>query len=466
MDEHRMNPETAPIPIGRGRAGMTVTELNRLIIRALRAEPAIQDVTVTAEISGFRPYVTSGHWYFSLKDAQCSIPCVMYRQNNLRGAAVRPKDGDSVTVTGYVNLYDRDGRLQLYVMTMKPAGLGSLYERFEALKRALSAEGLFDAARKRPLPMVPRRVAVITSANGAALHDILNVSGMRSPWIPIVLVPSGVQGPQAAGELREAMVRAGRLPGVDVIIIGRGGGSMEDLWCFNDEELARAIAASPVPVVSGVGHEVDTTICDFVADVRASTPSNAAEIVFPDRKELRQRTALLEAALNRAMTDTLNRQLLRVKEARQELTRFSPERLVRDRLERVHRARHQLQAALLMQLEAERLRTVRARLSLHHGMAQRLALSGTRVEALRPALNQGMARTLSLREKDLAGLRDRLRAISPLGILDRGYVLVYDDRGAEVIPRAAEARRRPEMRLRFADGTVHVIRKEGSGEHE
>ena len=211
--------------------GLSVSELNLVILESLRREPRLRNVTVTAEISGFKHYLSSGHWYFALKDAQASIPCVMFRQNTVH-AALKPKDGDRVTVNGYVELYPRDGRVQFYILSLKAAGVGSLHEQFEALKQKLEAEGLFDPGRKRILPQIPKKVAVITSASGAALHDILSVSGMRNPSIPIVLIPSAVQGEGAGAELAAAVRKVSALRDVDVVLIGRGGGSQEDLWCL------------------------------------------------------------------------------------------------------------------------------------------------------------------------------------------------------------------------------------------
>ena len=278
---------------------ISVSELNLLIAEAIRREPRVRSVTVRGEVSGFRPHLASGHWYFSLKDEESAVSCVMFRQNNIR-AGIRPRDGDRVLVSGYVDVYPKNGSYQLYAMSLRPDGTGDLFLQFEELKRKLSAEGLFDPARKRVLPMVPRKVAVVTSASGAAWQDILNVSAMRNPSVPIVLVPVTVQGVRAAAEIAAGIRAANEQTDADVLIVARGGGSAEDLWCFNDEAVARAVAASRIPVVSGVGHEIDTTICDLAADVRASTPSNAAEIVFPDRKELRGRTEALRAGLRRA----------------------------------------------------------------------------------------------------------------------------------------------------------------------
>ena len=281
------------------RGGMTVSELNLVIQEAIRKEPRTRSVTVTGEVSGFRHHLASGHWYFVLKDAESSINCVMFRQNTPH-AVVRPYDGQSITINGYVDVYARNGSYQLYAMSLREAGTGDLYAQFEALKKKLHDEGLFDPARKKRLPMVPRKVAVVTSASGAALQDIYNVSAKRCPFIPIILIPVTVQGDQAAREIAKGIRIAGSRNDTDVIIVARGGGSAEDLWCFNDEMIARAISESPVPVVSGVGHEIDTTICDLAADVRASTPSNAAEIVFPDRKELDGRIRTMRLYLMKA----------------------------------------------------------------------------------------------------------------------------------------------------------------------
>ena len=421
-------------------AGISVTELNRLISEALRSEPRIRSVSVTAEVSGFKRHLASGHWYFFLKDRESAIACVMFRQNNLR-AAILPRDGDSVTVTGYVELYARDGKVQLYVTELRPAGTGSLFEQFEALKQKLLREGLFDQGRKRLLPKVPRKVAVVTSASGAALHDVLNVSGQRSPAIPLVLVPAGVQGAAAAGEIVQALERAARIPGVEVIILARGGGSPEDLWCFNEEIVARAIAACPVPVVTGVGHETDFTIADYVADVRASTPSNAAEIVFPDRRELIARAELFRAGLLRAATGEMHQVQLRLHECRDRLGRLSPERRLLVLTDLAHQRRQRLSQAVFQ--------AVRGR--------------EEELRARRVAMNYAVTGRLDRTESGLSHCRVRLEAVSPLRVLDRGYALVMDGEG-RVLPTARAASAEEKMILRFADGRVAVRRTAPEGE--
>ena len=417
-------------------SGCSVSELNQMIAESLRADPRLRSVTVTAEISGFKHHAASGHWYFSLKDAGAAIGCVMFRQNNLR-SGLYPRDGDRVTVRGYVEFYGRDGKVQLYVMEMKAAGLGSLYEQFEILKQKLKAEGLFDPGRKRLLPQIPRKVAVITSASGAALHDILNVSGQRCPFVPIVLIPSAVQGAGAARELVSALEKVPLIPGVDAVIIGRGGGSPEDLWCFNEEIVARAVAACPVPVVSGVGHETDFTICDYAADVRASTPSNAAEIVFPDREELLGKVQLFRTELVRAAGSRLHGTVLQVLHMKERLQKLSPEAVLHSLLDRTHQTQQRLNNAI--------------RLNLRERENER--------KQAQTHLSYGIERLLASREHELVRVRTALQAISPMKVLDRGYALVFDPEG-KVIPDAETAGKQQDMQIRFRDGTVRARRKE------
>lgn len=419
-------------------AAITVSELNLMIAEAIRRDPRTRSITVRGEVSGFKHHIPTGHWYFQLKDSDSSIGCVMFRTNTLK-AALRPKDGDLVLADGYVDVYPQQGKYQLYVTNLRKAGLGDEYIRLEALKRRLAAEGLFDPARKRPIPLMPRKVAVVTSPSGAALHDILNVSGARSPFIPIVLVPSAVQGNAAGKEIAEGIRRANDETDADVIIVARGGGSAEDLWCFNDEAVARAVAASRIPVVSGVGHEVDTTLCDLAADVRAATPSNAAEIVFPDRREVTGRIGLLRSRLVRAESGELRRAELRVKDTVQRLFALSPERRI---------------GSLISQADLYRTRL--------NSVIRQLTENGkNELRATRTALYTAMAARLTEAEHRTVRLRERLTAVNPLAVLGRGYAMVYDE-GDRLITRAEEARREKDMTLRFADGRVAVARKENT----
>lgn len=415
-------------------AGLSVSELNLIISEAIRRDPRTRSVLVRGEVSSFRNQIASGHWYFSLKDAQASITCAMFRNANLR-AQIRPKDGDQVLAEGYIDFYAPQGKVQLIVTGLRPAGLGDMYIRLEELKRKLAAEGLFDPSRKRLLPMKPRKVAVVTSRSGAALHDILNVSALRSPEIPIVLVPVTVQGAGAGKEIAEGIRQANRTD-AEVIIVARGGGSAEDLWCFNDEEVARAVAASEKPVVSGVGHEIDTSLCDLAADVRASTPSNAAEIVFPDRKELRGRVNQIRFALSRAASEQVRRAELKLSAARQRLSALSPERRI-----------------ALLESRRELLK-----LQLCGAIGSRLESTAKAVADSRSGLKQAVSGRMKDAEHLAARLRERLTAVSPLAVLNRGYALVYDGE-EKLLTRAEEAKTRKDMTLQFADGRVAVTGK-------
>ena len=416
--------------------GLSVSELNLMISEAVRRDPRTRSVLVRGEVSSFRNQIASGHWYFSLKDAQASITCAMFRNANLK-AKIRPKDGDQVLAEGYVDFYAPQGKIQLIVTGLQPAGLGDMYILLEELKRKLAAEGLFDPCRKRQIPMRPRKVAVVTSQSGAALHDILNVSGMRCPDIPIVLVPVAVQGAGAGKEIAEGILKADMETDADVIIVARGGGSAEDLWCFNDEAVARAIAACVKPVVSGVGHEIDTTICDLAADVRASTPSNAAEIVFPDRRELTGRVNLCRSGLIRAHMGKLQQAELDLRNMVRRLSALSPEKRI----------------TLLMN------RKELLRLQLCGSMGSKLDGACKTLNDAKTTLQLSAVNRLKEAEHTSSRLRERLTAVSPMAVLNRGYALVYDE-DKRLLTRAAEAKKQTGMTLQFADGRVAVTRKE------
>ena len=411
---------------------ITVSELNLMIAEALRKEPRIRSVSVIGEISGFKHHLASGHWYFALKDQESTINCVMFRQNTLH-APLRPKDGQSIIATGYVDVYPRNGSYQLYVTGIRADGAGDIYARFEALKQKLYNEGLFDPARKKTIPMVPAKVAVITSASGAALQDIYNVSAMRSPGIPIVLIPVSVQGENAAKEISSAIRRAGEETDADVIIVARGGGSAEDLWCFNEECIARAIADSRIPVVSGVGHEIDTTICDLASDVRASTPSNAAEIVFPDRKELKGRVHAVRMNIQKAAENALRKDEEIVCELRMHITLLSP---------------HRRLMGYTMQSRDQRMRLEHFMQSCQKQYAEELRVAGIR-------MNHAIGMRKQNCEMRLIRMKDQMKALNPLGVLDRGYALICSPEGT-LLTRKKQAESYERMRIRFADGEIEV----------
>ena len=263
---------------------LSVTELNEIIKSLVDATPILNNVCIKGELSNYKIY-PSGHHYFTLKDQNSSLKCVMFRSSASK-LRFRPESGMGVTAFGRISVYPRDGAYQLYCTDLQPEGIGDLQVAYEQLKAKLSAEGLFDPAHKKKLPQFPKRIAIITSSAGAAVHDMIRILGHRWPMTEVVLLPVRVQGVEAPPEIVGAIRYANRYKVADLIITGRGGGSIEDLWAFNDERVARAIYDSELPVISAVGHEPDVTIADYVADVRASTPSNAAELAVPDRADV------------------------------------------------------------------------------------------------------------------------------------------------------------------------------------
>ncbi|MBQ8537563.1 MAG: exodeoxyribonuclease VII large subunit [Clostridia bacterium] len=387
---------------------LTVGELNEYVKTLLASDPMLRAIRLRGEISNLKRY-PSGHWYFTLKDKDSRMNCVMFRQYN-SGVTFQPRDGMAVVLTGSVGLFVRDGAYQFYATAMQVDGIGDLYLRFLQLKDRLSREGLFDQQRKRPLPLLPQKVGVITSATGAVIHDILTVSARRNPGVPIVLAPVKVQGIEAAGEIAAAIARLSVQPQVQVLIVGRGGGSLEDLWPFNEEIVARAIAASPVPVVSAVGHETDFTIADFAADVRAATPSQAAELVFADVRELGGQIDGLILNMEKAMQQTLLSLENRLHLAQNRLVRQAP------------------QSKLDAQTHA-------------------LALLHTRMAA---AAQRGLEQA----EKRLEAAKAKRLALGPEQVLARGYALAMrDGRAVTSVQNLAQG---DALTLAFRDGQACV----------
>ena len=314
-------------------AVLSVLQLNEYVKGVLEDEPQLQAVAVKGEISNFIHH-RSGHMYFTLKDEDSQIKAVMFKNANMR-LQFRPKDGQKVVVMGSVSVYSPGGQYQLYVGAMKPDGIGDLYQAYEELKKRLSEEGLFDPIHKRPLPAFPQKIGVITSANGAAVRDIINVAGRRCPMTQLLLYPAQVQGAGTDESLIAALDYFDKRGDIDVIIIGRGGGSIEDLWGFNSERLARKIFAMNTPVISAVGHETDFTICDFVADKRAPTPSAAAEIAVPDLNVLRQRLDGMAERACGGLENGIAERLRRLNDAKATYDVRGVERLLRLREEKL-----------------------------------------------------------------------------------------------------------------------------------
>ena len=389
-------------------------------------ESALGNVWVEGEVSNLaRP--ASGHVYFSLKDSGAQIRCAMFRTRN-RAVAFDARDGLKVIAYGRVSLYTPRGDYQLIVETLEATGEGLLRLRFEQLKRKLLDEGLFDPARKRALPRWPRAIGVVTSASGAAVRDIITVLRRRCPALPVIIYPTAVQGESAAAEIAAAIARANRRAECDVLIVGRGGGSLEDLWSFNEEIVARAIYDSLIPVVSAVGHEVDFTIADMVADLRAATPSAAAELVSPDMLAIESRLQQSRQRLVQTVSQILKTHSRELVQLQRRL--ISPRRRLELHFQRLDELLTRLPTALTTQLALKRsqLRTLEARVASHAPHA-RLATHHRELDHAKHRLNAAMRRMLEQRNARLTRCEQLLRALGPGATLERGYAIVTDAQG-------------------------------------
>jgi exodeoxyribonuclease VII large subunit len=434
-----------------------VTELTADIRVVL--ESGFADVLVEGELSNCRLWQT-GHLYFTLKDSGAQIRGVMFR-SAVRFLKFRAEDGQHVIARGRVSVYDQKGEYQIVCEALEPKGLGALQLAFEQRKRKLEAAGLFDPARKRPLPVLPRKIGVVTSLDGAALRDILSVLAKRYPQAHVVIRPARVQGEGAAQEVARGLQMIARVPGVDVVIVGRGGGSIEDLWAFNEEIVARAIAACPVPVIAAVGHETDVTIADFVADLRAPTPSAAAECVVARRDEF---VARIDRQRERADA-ALHRRLLQLRSRVQTLD--SSRGLARVPAAIAMRGRHtgeltqQMRHAMRDRIggQARRL-AVAARALERHDPRRRLGETRARLAAGRARLDAGMERRRARDSARFAGLAGRLESLSPLAVLGRGYAVCWDATRTHVIRAATEAAPGDAVRVTLGEGELTCEVKE------
>lgn len=435
-----------------GRDIYTVSRLNREARTLL--ERGFGTVWLEAELSNFsRP--GSGHWYFSLKDSGAQIRCAMFRQRNLL-VGLTPKDGQQVLVRGRISLYEPRGDYQLIVEHLEDAGQGALKREFERLKIRLAAEGLFDQGRKRTLPRLPRRIGVITSPSGAAIRDVLQVLARRFPAIPVLIYPVPVQGAQAAAGIIAALQLAADRAECDLIMLVRGGGSLEDLWAFNDEALARQIVASPIPVLTGIGHEVDFTIADFAADVRAPTPSAAAELAVPDAAEFERFFAQRMSRLLQVMTRHLKDLRRQLEFLQRRAALVSPAARLSQRIQQLDDLELRLMRAL-----RQRLSDVNARLLDLQGRlwraspGQRLQVVRARHAMLSTRMEAAMRARLQAAQARFQPLVRTLHAVSPLATLDRGYAIVTTESG-KVLQDAGVVRRGQIIHARLARGRVRA----------
>jgi exodeoxyribonuclease VII large subunit len=385
----------------------SVIDLTRYVRQTLETDYRLQDLWVMGEAFNVsRP--SSGHLYFTLKDAEASLRCVMWR-SEVADLATLPRDGEAIEVHGRISVYEAGGQYQLYADDIRPAGIGALFEEFFRLRDRLEEEGLFEPERKRPLPTWPKRIGVVTSPTGAALRDVLNVLRRRYPLVEVILAPTPVQGDEAPGGISSALAALNTYSHPDVILLVRGGGSIEDLWAFNDEGVARAIAASEAPVVSGVGHETDVIIADYVADVRAPTPSAAAEVATPDREVLADELAEMRNALARAFGENL-----------QEMHRMHRDWMVR------------------LRFASPRAQVANAR--------QRVDEGSHRIEA-------AIRHQLALRQAAVAGLSQTLRAVGPAAVMARGYSVVTRVKDGTVVRSVGQVEPTEGINVRVSDGS-------------
>ncbi|WP_374029521.1 exodeoxyribonuclease VII large subunit [Bdellovibrio bacteriovorus] len=427
---------------------LSIEQLNIYIKQLLEGQVGM--VWVKGEISNFKAH-SSGHFYFSLKDAKSQITAVMFRGHNSR-LKFKPVDGMEVIVRGRITVYEPRGNYQLMCEMMEPVGAGALQKAFEQLKMKLKAEGLFETARKKPIPTFPRHVAIVTSPTGAAIRDILNVLSRRAKSIQVTVVPTIVQGEAAAPQIREAFKKAVALPGVDVVIVGRGGGSIEDMWCFNDEALARLIAASPVPVISAVGHEIDFTIADFVADLRAPTPSAAAELVSKSAGELGNKVK----SLDRMLVLSFEKKMKYLREKMTGLSKrlVDPQRRLQDLELRNDDLLNRLEFAMNRLLTEREHRVVLLTEKL--GDPQDLIDERRKdLEYLKSHAAKALQLALEKKSAKMFRLMAMLDSLSPLKVVERGYSIVT--KKDEVIKSARQVKKGDLLNIRLAQGSLTAV---------
>ena len=394
----------------------TVSEIVSQIGYVLQDRVDLQNCWISGELSNFKNHRASGHWYFTLKDESSSLKGVMFKSRSQR-VRFLPNDGLKVLIRGNIRMYEREGTIQFYAEEMEPSGLGQLYLAFEQLKVKLAGEGLFDSVRKKQIPRYPKRIGIVTSPTGAALRDILNIMERRNPKMSWVLAPAAVQGEAAPREVAQAIARLNRSRTVDVIIVGRGGGSLEELWAFNTEVVARAIVESAIPVISAVGHETDVTISDYVADLRAPTPSTAAELAVPVLQDLQFQVNQFYVQLQSAMGMVIERK-------RQSLESISTKGPLKDPFWRIDQNRQ-------------------------------------RLDTLQMRLQESMTRFVADKNGILKLFAAKLNLLSPLSILSRGYSLTYDKEG-NLLRSVDQTKRHQQIRVRLGDGSLRceVLEKE------
>ncbi|MBU8916375.1 exodeoxyribonuclease VII large subunit [Neobacillus sp. 114] len=430
---------------------LSVNALTKYIKRKFDADPHLRDLHVRGEISNFKQH-SSGHMYFTLKDEKARILAVMFSSHS-RAMRFQPENGMKVIVKGDITVYEPSGQYQIYIKDMQPDGIGELFLAYEQLKQRLEAEGLFAPERKKPLPLFPKTVGVITSPTGAAIRDIITTIKRRFPIVNILVFPALVQGDNAAPSIAKAIEKANNKD-IDVLIVGRGGGSIEELWAFNEELVARAIYQSAIPIISAVGHETDFTIADFVADLRAPTPTGAAELAVPHIEELLDRTLQRQTRLIRAMQEKFRYEKERLNRVQKSYAFRYPQRLYEQKLEQVDKETERLVRGIsrLFSLKNEQLTNLDKSLERNHP-SEALQEAGKHFERTHKELNRALKQILTKKQTDFDHMLSTLQALSPLKIMERGYSLSYteDNRLVKSVNQVSVS---DQVQIQLTDGSL------------
>jgi len=431
----------------------SIKDINKYIRMKLESDVLLGDVWLRGEISNFTHH-SSGHMYFTLKDKDSRLKCIMFASHNQK-LPFMPKEGAKVLARGNVSVFERDGNYQFYVTQMQPDGIGSLYLAFEQLKRKLEQEGLFDSSRKRAIPRHPKAIGVITSPTGAAVRDIIITLQRRHPSVPVLLFPVLVQGKGAAPAIVKAIELMNQMAEVDVLIVGRGGGSLEELWAFNEEAVARTMAASAIPIISAVGHETDFTIADFVADLRAATPTAAAELAVANVMELAGQLNQLHNRLLQSLRTTMSSRRERLLRIRRSPLFVNPRKYLLQQAERLDRLRDKLEHRAQRQTQRSREKLMRLRSALagaHPG--EKAVYARARLRGASQRLESTMVSAVKTHRMHLTASIRQLDALSPLKVMSRGYSLVYDEKEQTLIKTISAVQPGDMVKVKLSDGQL------------
>jgi exodeoxyribonuclease VII large subunit len=440
----------------------SIKELNKYIKMKLESDSVLQDVWIRGEISNFTHH-SSGHMYFTLKDKDSRIKCVMFSSQNQQ-LAFLPREGTMVLAGGNVSVFERDGQYQFYVNQMQPDGIGSLFIAFEQLKKKLDSEGLFSAVHKKEIPKFPQTVGIITSPTGAAIRDILITLNRRFPSVSILLYPVSVQGKQAAPSIVKALEAMNRLDDVDLIIVGRGGGSLEELWAFNEESVARSIFGSVIPVISAVGHETDFTISDFVADLRAATPTAAAELAVPHHMELKQQLHYYAQRLHQGLFRLLQNKHEQLNRLQRSSHLMYPRKHLLEPAQRLDRLLDQMKYLMRERYSRANERAIKLERSLSiYNPREQMIYARKRVNSVQHQLLLSMQSVFKENKLQLLSKIRHLDALSPLRVMQRGYSLVYNEKQKQLIKSIQQVQPGDLLKIRLKDGQVdcHVWSMKG-----